>query len=251
MPYPVVPDATSLPLYIVYQPVVRMTKEDGPVVFAYEALMRIGPTENAHSTLSVISHSEKIGTMAVLDTIIARMVCADVAGIEGMRLWINMSQSTMANPAAAKIIGELIEAHNLTHRIIIEMTETVDGNDLMILESLRWFKSRNITVVLDDIDDGFAKSHLLDSELIAGCKLSRQSTVRMSHEPGFLESAKRLARWCKANGKTVVMEGIETEQEFQYAIDLGADFCQGFYLWKPSALSLIPSPGTKWRCRSQ
>lgn len=133
------------------------------------------------------------------------------------------------------------------------MTETVDGSDQMILESLRWFKSRNITVVLDDIDDGFAKSHLLDSELIAGCKLSRQSTVRMSHEPGFLESAKRLARWCKANGKTVVMEGIETEQEFQHAIDLGVDFCQGFYLWKPTALSLIllPSAGTKWRCPSQ
>lgn len=215
-------------------------------MYAYESLMRVAPTEEDHSTLSIIRYAEKAGTMEILDTLIARMVCSDIASNEDMRLWINMSQSTMANPAATKEIGELIEAHNLTHRISIEMTETVDGNEQLILESLRWLKSRNITVVLDDIDEGFAKSHLLRSELIAGCKLSRQSTLRMAREPGFLEKINELTYWCKANGKSVVMEGIETEQEFKYAIDLGADFCQGFYFWKPIHLSLIPSPGTKW-----
>lgn len=244
MANPAVTNATSLPLYIVYQPVLRMN-EDGPVVFAYESLLRVGPTKEAHSTLSVITLAEQNGTMPVLDTLIARMICSEVAGIEGMRLWINLSQSTLATPAAAKEIGELIEAHNLTCRITIEMTETVDGNEHLILESLQWLKSKNITVVLDDIDDGFAKSHLLQSELIAGCKLSRRSTMRMTCEPGFLDAATQLAKWCKANGKSVVMEGIENEQEFEYALRLGADFCQGFYFWKPILLSQLPAPGTR------
>lgn len=244
MANPPVTDATTLPLYIVYQPVVSLNG-DGPVVFAYESLLRVGPTEEQHTTLSVITQAEQNGTMSKLDTMIARKVCSEVANIEGMRLWINISQSTMANPVAAKEIGELIEAQNLSCRITIEMTETVDGNEQLILESLRCLKNKSITVVLDDIDDGFAKSHLLHSELIAGCKLSRRSTVRMTREPGFLDTAKQLASWCKANGKSVVMEGIENEQEFQYAIHLGADFCQGFYFWKPIPLIQLPAPGTK------
>lgn len=245
MANPAATDAASLPLYIVYQPVLRI-KEDGPVVFAYESLLRVGPTEAAHSTFSVISNAERSGTMPMLDTMIARMVCSEMAGTEDMRLWINLSQITMATPSAAKEIGELIEAHNLTSRITVELTETADGDEQLILESLRLLKSKNITVVLDDIDDGFAKSHLLQSELIAGCKLSRRSTMRMSREPGFLDSALKLATWCKANGKSVVMEGIETEEEFEYAVHLGADFCQGFYFWKPILLSQLPAPGTRF-----
>lgn len=244
MANPAVTDAGSLPLFIAYQPVLKMN-DDGPVVFAYESLLRVGPTEAKHSTLSVITQAEQDGTMPKLDTLIARMVCSDVASIEGMRLWINLSQSTMANPAAAKEIGDLIEAHNLSCRITIEMTETIDGDEQLILESLRWLKSRNITVVLDDIDDGFAKSHLLQSEFIAGCKLSRRSTIRMAREPGFLAVAKKLANWCKVNGKSVVMEGIENEQELEYALHVGADFCQGFYFWKPILLSQLPAPGTR------
>lgn len=244
MASPALTDATSLPLYIVYQPVLRMNV-DGAVVFAYESLLRVGPTAEDHSTLSVITNAEQNGTMPLLDTLIAQMVCGDAAGVEGMRLWINLSQSTLANPGAAKAIGELIESHNLSCRITIEMTETVDGDEQLILESLRWFKSQHITVVLDDIDDGFAKSHLLKSDLIAGCKLSRRSTARMSMEPGFLEAATKLVAWCKANGKSVVMEGIENEQEFEYAVQLGADFCQGFYFWKPTPLAEIPAPGTR------
>lgn len=244
MASPALTDATSLPLYIVYQPVLRMN-EDGAVVYAYESLLRVGPTDDDHTTLSVITHAEQNGTMPLLDTMIARMVCGDAAGIEGMRLWINLSQSTLANPRAAKEIGEMIAAHNLTCRITIEMTETVDGDEQQILESLRWLKTQHITVVLDDIDDGYAKSHLLRSDLIAGCKLSRRSTARMSLEPGFLDSATKLVSWCKANGKSVVMEGIENEQEFGYAIQLGADFCQGFYFWRPIPLDEIPEPGTR------
>lgn len=244
MANPEATDATSLPLFIAYQPVLKLN-EDGPVVFAYESLLRVGPTEANHSTLSVITQAEVDGTMPKLDTLIARMVCSDAAGIEGLRLWINMSQSTMASPDAAKEIGELIAAHNMTCRITIEMTETVNGNEQLILESLRWLKSKNITVVLDDIDDGFAKSHLLQSEYISGCKLSRRSTVRMARDPDFLATAKNLASWCKSNGKSIVMEGIENEQEYEYAVHIGADFCQGFYFWKPIPFSQLPPPGSK------
>lgn len=236
-------DATTLPLYPVYQPVIRLTDE--PYVFAYESLLRVGPTDEAHTTLSVITDAESNGTMPQLDAFITKQVCADAAGIADMRLWINMSQKTMSSPGAARGIADMIEAHDLSCRITIEMTETAAGNEALILESLKWLKGRQITVVIDDIDDGYALSHLLQSELIGGCKLSRRSTVRMAADPAKVEVNRKLVSWCHANGKSVVMEGIETEHELGIALQLGVDYCQGFYFWTPLPLAEIPRPGTR------
>lgn len=241
---PQVMDAMSLPLYTVYQPIVRMTAT--PFIYAYESLLRVGPTAEDHSTMSVIAHAEQNGTMPLLDTLIAKRVCADATNISDMRLWINLSQCTLSNPRVAQKIAALIAEHNLTCRISIEMTETAAGNESLILESLRLLKSRHVSVVIDDIDDDHAKSHLLRTDLIAGCKLSRRSTMQMSRDPQQLEVANKLVSWCQANEKSVVMEGIENEQELAVALQLGVDYCQGFYFWEPVPIAEIPTPGSRF-----
>lgn len=242
MVIPAVVDA-AIPLYVAYQPVVRMNSGP-PHVAAYEALLRIGPNDGDHSTLSVIACAEQDGTMPMLDAQIAAQVCAEVAPIDGMRIWVNLSQRTLSDPSMTRQIVRTIESHNLSCRITVEMTETADGSEPLILESLRWLKGKNITVVIDDIDDGHTKSHLLRSELIAGCKLSRRSTIRMANDPQRLETTSKLVAWCHENGKSVVMEGIENELELRLAQQLNVDFCQGFYFWEPLSLDAIPKPGT-------
>lgn len=241
---PSVLDAT-LPWYIAYQPVVQMNA-GAPLVSAYESLLRIAPNAGDHSTYSVISAAEQNGTMPRLDALIASRVCSEVELIEGMHIWLNLSQRTLSNPDDARRIADLIERHNLTCRITIEMTETADGSESLILESLRCLKGRHITVVIDDIDDGHAKSHLLRSDLIAGCKLSRRATMRMTSDPRRLDTTSKLTGWCRAQGKSVVMEGIENEQELAIALQLDVDYCQGFYFWAPMPLSLLPEPGTRF-----
>ena len=241
---PSVIDAT-LPWYIAYQPVVRMNA-GAPLVAAYESLLRIAANAGDHTTLSVITEAEHNGTMPRLDTLIASRVCSEVSLVEGMRIWLNLSQRTLSNTHAARKIADLIEHHNLACRITIEMTETADGSEPLILESLRWLKGRHITVVIDDIDDGHAKSHLLRSDLIAGCKLSRRATMRMASDPHGLDAISKLTSWCRSQGKSVVMEGIENEQELAIAIQLDVDYCQGFYFWAPVPLPQIPLPGTRF-----
>jgi EAL domain-containing protein (putative c-di-GMP-specific phosphodiesterase class I) len=237
-------NVATLPLYPVYQPVIRMAAN--PYVYAYESLLRVGPTAEGHSTISVITNAELNGTMPHLDTMIARMVCTDAGNMPNMRMWLNLSQRTLSNPRAARHIARMINEGALSCRVHIEMTETAAGDEALILESLRLFKSSGITVVIDDIDDGFALSHLLRSDLIAGCKLSRRSTLCMANDPERMEANGRLVKWCHANEKTVVMEGIENEQELAIALQLGVDYCQGFYFWRPIPISEIPIPGSRF-----
>lgn len=239
-------DSSTPPLYIVYQPVVRLSYGQA-IVHAYESLLRVGPNAHDHSTLTVIAAAELNGTMPRLDAVIARQVCHDAASFENMRLWMNLSQRTLSCPSISREIAAMIMHYGLADRITIEMTETANGDDQLIQESLSCFKQQQITVVIDDIDDGYAKSHLLASELIAGCKFSRRSTVRLMSEPGFADIAGKLIKWCKAHGKSVVMEGIENEVEYRMTNQLGADFCQGYYFWRPIPLCEVPAPGTEFQ----
>jgi EAL domain-containing protein (putative c-di-GMP-specific phosphodiesterase class I) len=239
-------EPVSLPIYMVYQPVAKIHHDELEVV-AFESLLRVKPNNRNLTTLSVITDAERNGTMPVLDALITRMVCKDASQVPGMNLWLNLSQVTLSTPRAAKSIAKVIEEHGLSSQVTVEITETANGKVPLLLESIRWLASRQITVVLDDIDDGYAKSELLRSDLIMGCKLSHRSTMRMSAEPSYLETISKLVGWCRANGKTVVIEGIETETQLAMAKGLEVDYCQGFHLWKPIPLASLPAPGTRLR----
>lgn len=239
-------DTAAPSIHMVYQPVARIIQDELEVV-AYESLLRVGANHDNHTTMSVITSAERTGTIPSLDARIAQLACTDAAQLEGMNLWINMSQVTLSTPRIAKRIASVIVDHGLSGRVTVEITETADGRVPMLLESILLLKNQNIAVVIDDIEDGFAKSHLLRSDLIAGCKLSHNSTMRMLKDPFYLEAVERLIRWCKSNGKTVVIEGIEDASELNVVKVLEADYYQGFHLWAPIPFSDLPTPGTRKR----
>ncbi|MDY1219304.1 EAL domain-containing protein [Pseudomonas aeruginosa] len=243
-------EPVRLPIYMVYQPVAKIHQDELEVV-AYESLLRVKPNSRNLTALSVITEAERNGTMPALDALITRMVCHDASQAAGMNLWLNLSQVTLSTPRATKSIAKVIEDHGLSSQVTVEITETADGKVPLLLESVRWLTSRQITVVLDDIDEGYAKSDLLRSDLITGCKLSNRSTMRMSAEPAYLETISQLIRWCRTNGKTVVIEGIETESQLAMARHLEADYCQGFHLWEPIPLTSLPVPGTRLRALAE
>lgn len=236
-------DPLSLPLYVAYQPVVCL-KDSRPHVAAYECLLRVGENPTGETTYSVIRSAEEGGVMPRLDAFIARQVCADALAKPNMRLWLNVSQATLSSSLASLDIANLITSNRLSDRITLEMTETLDGCERLIVENLGHLKQRSVAVVIDDIEDGFAKSNLLKTDLVTGCKLSRRSTVQLATSNEHYESTARMVSWCQANGKTVVMEGIETEAELAIAIRLGVEYCQGFYFWPALKLLETPLQGT-------
>jgi EAL domain-containing protein (putative c-di-GMP-specific phosphodiesterase class I) len=241
---PPVTDSGELPLYMAYQPVVSINKFHAEII-AYESLLRVSPNESGHTTLSVISEAESSGSMPSLDARIARMVCNDVVLNPQMNVWLNISQMTMSSLRSIQAIAGLIADYGIANRVTVEMTETVNGQLGLIIESLRHLKNTGISVLLDDVDDGFSKPSLLSSELVSGCKLSRQSTERMAADSEYKDKIIKFIRWCKTCSKSVVIEGIETERELALALELGADYCQGYFLCPPQPLAAIPELGTR------
>lgn len=231
----------TLPVRVAYQPVVQLSTPAGAVVSAYECLVRVA--QAGIQTWEMIQQAEREGSMPILDKRIARLACSDAFACPEMRIWLNLSQLTMSCPASMTEIITLITSHARPSQVIVEMTETASGSEPQIIDALVRLRAAGIHVVLDDIGDGYSRSHLLRTDLVRGCKISRETTVQLRTNPRKLEEVARLVEWCRRHGKSVVMEGIETEEELNLAQNLGVDYCQGYLFWPALDLSDLPKAG--------
>lgn len=234
---------TKLQLHVEYQPVIRLNTSS-LVVCAYECLLRVSQNQQDLNTPAVIEVAERTGTMPVLDALITKEVCKTLRSAPDMHVWLNLSQLTMCNLEALKVIQANIQESGLASRVTFEMTETSDGSLPLIISNLEWLKSKGLNVILDDIEDEFAKAQLLDTDLVSGCKYSRQSMISISDSAEKLEAVSNRVEWCQCNNKTVVLEGIETISELKIALDLGVDFVQGYLFWPALPYDSLPPRGS-------
>lgn len=241
---PIPPQAVELELSIAYQPLLQVDGND-LIVIGYESLIRADSSICEQDTARLITAAEGDGSIVALDRWVFDRVCEDAMNHPGMRVWLNVSQLSIANDAFVSYFIEAAKVLTIERQITIEITETADGNLEEMKRNIERLHARALAVVIDDFDDGFAKRGLLSSRFITGCKLSRTTTDRLLTNPAQMDKVRTLVELCRGLGKTVVLEGIESELELSLARDLGVTHCQGYHLFKPSQLSKLPALGVK------
>lgn len=87
---------------------------------------------------------------------------------------------------------------------------------------------------LDDYGSGFndmEKVNLLEPHII---KIDRSLLSGIDTNPEKQANCKDIINKMHARSIEVVAEGVETKEEFDYLVGIGADYFQGYYLAKPS-----------------
>jgi len=229
---PAFPPAHAQEMGIAFQPVV-LTTDETVRVFAYESFLRIGNPWCTSSLAELISAAELDGSIVDLDSWVMAEVCHRLYLNPEIKIWMNSSQISLAS---SDFITETVEkavSLGVRDRLTIEMTESADGDLSALRRNMERLQMQAIAVVLDDVNDGYAKQCLLDSEAVLGCKFSFETKRLMQVDAGTRRAVIELTDWCHRNGKTVVMEGIETPAEFRMARDMGIDLQQGFLFARP------------------
>lgn len=236
------PAGSAHELQIAFQPVVTTTDQTVRV-FAYESFLRIGRPWCTSTLASLIAAAEYDGSIIELDRWVINEVCARLKVDPQLRIWVNTSQVSLGEPNFVAATIDTATKLGVRERLTIEMTESADGNSAALRRNLEILRIQAVAVVLDDIADGYAKRSLLDSEAVIGCKFSFDTKKRMQVDPEARRSVIELTEWCHRNGKSVVMEGIETPAEFRMARDIGIGLQQGFLFARPSHLEGLPAIG--------
>lgn len=119
-------------------------------------------------------------------------------------------------------------------RLVAELTEThYNDHPVQLSEFIDMCKSINMRVALDDFGVGYSSLDLLlqyHSDIV---KLDRSLVTRMTASEKSNDFITSIVYACHKFGKTVCVEGVETQEEAQMVIDAGCDVIQGYFFHKP------------------
>ena len=220
-------DATTIPLEVVVQGIRAL--EDGRLV-AIEALTR-GPPGPLTAPSDLFRAAFEQNVLTTLDLRALRGSLERLrAGAWSGACHVNLFPSTLLNTPPDSIAA-LLRRMGPTGDVCVELSEQQFlGNPTYLRPPIDALRAAGFRIAIDDV--GFGRSSvealmLLEPDVV---KIDRRCIRAIGSEAGERRQLERLIAMLRAVHATVVVEGIETEEELRVLRDLGVPYGQG-YLW--------------------
>ena len=124
--------------------------------------------------------------------------------------------------------------------LMIELTEThFDEMPEHLTRFIQQCKELGISFALDDFGSGYSGLQLLlhyPADLI---KLDRSLIQEVTTSKEKFDFLMSIVYACRRFGKSICVEGVETQDEFQLIQQTACDFIQGFYLYRPMEVGAL------------
>jgi diguanylate cyclase (GGDEF)-like protein len=223
-----------------YQPVVDIGTRR---ICGVEALVRwrhpvrglVGPNE-------FIPLAETTGLISPIGEWILQRACADAAKWPlHIKLAVNISAVQFKKGNLFDIIlCALVESGLAPERLELEITETsfLDNQEAH-LATIRQLKNLGITMALDDFGTGYSSVTYLTNFPFDKIKIDRSFTRDVLERRDYAAVVSSVLALAHGLGKVTTVEGIETEQQFEYMRQAGVDLAQGYLFSRPVPVSQL------------
>ena len=154
---------------------------------------------------------------------------------ENFRLSLNVSPLHFEEPQNfVTKICELIRTYQVdTSRLTFEITEsTYVNNTETVNQVIRSLKQQNIQISMDDFGSGYSSLNTLKDLLFNEVKIDREFLGDSLTENARIV-LQEVFHMLKRMGKSIVCEGVETEEIAEFLKAEGCDEIQGFLYYKP------------------
>jgi len=219
--------------YNVYQPLID--SESGEI-FAYEALLRTTPFINpeiifnyGRDELLLFSFDSAAISNAIKEF--------PYSFIEKYLLFINVFPSTIVHSDFKSLIENLLHNYpKIKYRVVFEINEASCEEELwdedIFSESLQWLSYMGFKIALDDLTFNHFSVDFIAKYIPEFIKLDRSCSKNLST---LLEKQIFITNFLSKMERNmyVVLEGIETKEDFQIAKEIGVPYLQGYYISKP------------------
>jgi sensor c-di-GMP phosphodiesterase-like protein len=223
-------------LSVAYQPVVDLETRE---VTGAEALARWRDESNEMVPPDLFIEAAEQGgfiqeiTQLILERVVEEI--DDLLRLGNFRVTINITMQDLTSPSFFEHIYECMKASKIKPGTLgFELTERSTGDREMARDAIAHLKSLGHSVYIDDFGTGYSSLAYLHDLSVDAIKIDRAFTatvgtqaVTASVVPQILEMASQL-------DLTVVVEGIETEEQAEYFRAAGRGIMgQGWLFGKP------------------
>jgi EAL domain-containing protein (putative c-di-GMP-specific phosphodiesterase class I) len=228
--------------HLVYQPQVDL--RNGRIVAA-EALIRwqnlqLGEMRPDH----FIGHAEVTGDIVRIGGWVLREACRQVrewrdAGLGVVRVAVNVSYRQFLGEDLADTVRAALREYDLPGAALeLEFTERIlieDAPDT--LKTFADLRALGVMLTIDDFGEGYSALNYLRRLPIHGLKLSQLFLQGVPGNKSDVAVCQAVAGIARSLGLGLVAEGVETEAQRQFLLQLGVPVGQGFLF----ARGLLPS----------
>jgi EAL domain-containing protein (putative c-di-GMP-specific phosphodiesterase class I)/CheY-like chemotaxis protein len=203
----------------------------------------------ADSFIGAFDHAESIGLLdwTMIEQALAQCRQFHAQG-RPVTLSINLDPATLAHPAfIAQITACLHRHHMLPDYLTFELPESsVLVTDTAFLERLLRLRMLGCRLAIDDYGTGATNLQLLAQVPFSELKIDRSFVDGASKKRALgavLSSCLALAR---SLDRMSVAVGVETRQDWDFLLELGCTYAQGFYIANPMAAADFPAWLEEW-----
>ena len=214
---------------------------NGMIVGA-EALARwIRPDGSSVSPASFIPTLERYGFVPDLDKYVWEAVCRwgrrmlD-AGKPLIPVSVNISPVDIFMMDVPGCFEGLIQKYALPREAVkIEITESAysEGAE-KVRSTVQELRNMGFVVLMDDFGSGFSSLNMLRELNVDIIKLDAYFLrMEKNNERKGMHIIESVINMAKTMAMPVIVEGVETQEQCEYLMDLGIRYIQGFYFYRP------------------
>lgn len=206
-----------------------------------EALVRLRDENgNLMMPIDFIEFAEKNGMILKLGEAIFRKVCQFIRynhiedyGIDYIEVNLSVIQC-MQNDLAREFKNIMGEYEIAPHKINIEVTETAAINTKKTLDNnMKELLEYGTSFSLDDFGSGYSNLTYVVDMPISIIKLDRSLTLAYDSSDKARVATEYSVEMIHKLGLEIVVEGVETEEQYLNFKRLGVEYIQGYYFSKP------------------
>jgi diguanylate cyclase (GGDEF)-like protein/PAS domain S-box-containing protein len=243
-------------LVVHYQPIFSLVHGR---LLGFEALVRWNhPDKGMVDPGKFIPIAEEAGLIVALGEVVFEKAC------QQLRLWdalandtartdtpltmnINVSGVQLAHPGFVDYITTTMARIGVdAAQINIEVTESVLMDAAGVVPVMRRLSDMGIKLSIDDFGTGYSSLSYLHSLPFDTLKIDRSFVERMGDGAKGQAIVRSIVALARALGKSLVAEGIETQEQLAILRDLQCDEGQGYLFSRPLAAEAITPLLTGW-----
>lgn len=213
-----------------YQPLVDTST--GRITSA-EALVRWRhPTQGLIAPATFIGLAEETGLIVPLGAWVLRTACAEASTWPAeIGVAVNLSPAQFLDQSLVSVVASAIrDGHISAQRLEVEVTEgvllTESGSTLETLNRLR---SMGVRVSMDDFGTGYSSLSYLRKFPFDRLKIDRSFVRGIPLDAESVAIARAIITMSTCLGLLVTMEGVETAEQYAFAVLEGCTSTQGYF----------------------
>ncbi|MCF6149666.1 MAG: EAL domain-containing protein [Candidatus Kuenenia sp.] len=218
---------------IYYQPQVNITTGQ---IIGMEALLRWKhPKKGLISPAEFIPLAEDTGQIVPIDFWVLRTACEQgmawqKAGLPSVPIAVNISGHTFGRENLIEFVHDVLGKTNMSPNTLdLEITEGIAIQNLQTtIYKLNKLKNLGIQITIDDFGTGFSSLSYLSKFPIQKLKIGMTFIHDLHKDPTNSAIVKAVISMAKSLKLTVIAEGVETNEQFEFLRGLECDQFQGY-----------------------